>query len=91
MFSKGRKKDTLRFSVKPRTNVTKVHLAGDFNGWKPTAMRKQKDGSFVSIVSAKAGAYEYKFVFDGDWVSDPDNHMRAMNAYGTANSVAIVE
>ena len=91
MFEQKRKNGTVRFSVKPHHGVKKVLLAGDFNGWKPVAMRKQKQGDFVAILPLKAGSYEYKFIVDGQWAIDPDNDAWASNSFGSVNSVAIVE
>lgn len=90
MFSKGQKKGTVKFSVKPSGGVKKAAVAGDFSEWKLVELRKQKDGSFAATVPLKAGSYEYKFVLDGEWVVDPDNNAWALNPYGTLNSVAQV-
>ena len=91
MFEKGKKKGTLRFALKPKKGTKTVAVAGDFNGWKPQAMRKGKTGEFVAVVDANSGAHEYKFIVDGDWLTDPDNSSWSMNPYGTMNSVARVE
>jgi len=81
-------KGTLKFSIKPAASAQKVSLAGDFSSWKPLEMRKQKDGQFVAEVPARPGTYEYKFVVDGQWISDPDNNQRKPNRFGSENSVA---
>ena len=91
MFQNGGKKGTVRFSVRPNGGVKKVHLAGSFNDWKPVAMRKQKDGSYVCLATISPGTYEYKFIVDGEWMVDPDNGAWALNPYGAMNSVAKVE
>jgi 1,4-alpha-glucan branching enzyme len=90
MFAKGSSKGTVRFVVKPNNGAKSAQLAGEFNNWRPATMRRQKDGSFVAEVPLKAGAYQYKFVLDGQWLADPDNSQRVPNAYGTDNSVAHV-
>ena len=91
MISKGRKKGTVRFSLKPRTKAKSVAVAGDFTGWKPQAMKKQKSGEFVATLEVPVGTYEYKFLVDEEWVTDPDNSTWSRNPFGTMNSVAIVE
>jgi len=90
MFSKGQKKNTIRFSFRPRrgTPAQKVQLVGDFSKWQPLAMRKQKDGSYVLNVELNPGQHEYKFIVDGNWLVDPDNNAWSLNPYGTLNSVA---
>ena len=91
MFSKGQRKGTIRFQIKTPNNAKKVSLAGDFNNWTPTPMRRQKDGSFAVTVKLGAGTHEYKFIVDNDWVVDPDNGAWALNPFGTVNSVAMIE
>lgn len=87
MFAKGSKKGTIRFSVRDGA-VKKAEVAGDFNGWRPVAMKKQKGGEFVALVPAKAGACEYKFLLDGQWALDPDNDQVVRNDFGSYNSIA---
>lgn len=90
MFSKGQKKGTIKFAIRPSDGVKTVMLAGNFNDWTPAAMKKQKDGSFAVTVALAGGSHEYKFIVDGQWIVDPDNNNWAMNPYGTLNSVAVI-
>ncbi|RPI62279.1 MAG: hypothetical protein EHM48_04335 [Planctomycetaceae bacterium] len=91
MVSKGQKKGTYKFSITPGNGAKDVAIAGDFTGWKPTPMKKQKDGSFAATLPLTAGAYEYKLVIDGQWLVDPDNSRWALNPFGTLNSVIQAE
>ncbi len=91
MFAKGTKKGTVRFSIKPAASVKEVHVAGDFNEWKPAALKRQKDGTFAVVLAIPPGSFEYKYLADGQWVVDPDNNRWALNPYGTLNSVAVIE
>lgn len=91
MVSKGRKAGTVRFVVNPNDGARRVQLAADFTGWEPMTMRKQKNGDFVCVVSLGRGTYEYRFLIDGEWQMDPNNHCWAPNPYGTINSVAQVD
>lgn len=52
-----------------------VYLAGDFNNWSTdaTPLKKDKDGLWYVVIPLEAGKYDYKFVVDGKWISDPDN------------------
>ena len=88
MFTQGKKNGTIRFSLQSPGNAQKVLVAGSFSQWKPLAMKRQKDGSFAVTVTVPAGTHEYRFVVDGNWVTDPDNASYVLNPYGTANSVA---
>jgi 1,4-alpha-glucan branching enzyme len=91
MISKGRKKGSIRFSLKPGQEARSVSVAGDFNNWTPKPMRKQKSGQYVAILPLGSGTHEYKYVVDDRWVTDPENDTCAANPFGTVNSVAIVE
>jgi len=91
MYDKGRKKGTVRFSVQAGKRNRKAAVAGDFHQWKPTAMRRQKNGSFAAALAIPPGRHEYKFLLDGDWVHDIDVPETIMNRYGTFNSVVIVD
>lgn len=91
MVSTGRKRGTTRFSIEPRETAKDVWLAGDFTHWEPRRMRRYSRGAFVLTVPLPPGVYQYKFVVDGQWITDPDNGSCAGNPYGTSNSVASVE
>jgi len=91
MYTKGRKRGSVRFQLKPANGAGKVSLAGDFNDWQPKAMRKQKDGSFALTLPLGAGRYQYKFWVDEHWLLDPDNVASEPNEFGTLNSVAEIE
>jgi len=70
-------------------NATKVMLAGTFNNWnfKNTPMRKSSENTWRKSLSLKPGRYEYKYVVDGRWITDPNNHNRVMSSQGAENSV----
>jgi len=66
-----------------------VFVVGDFNGWNPEGykMRRFKGGVFKKSVKLKPGRYEYLFLVDGQWWSDPANPCRCANPFGHENSV----
>jgi len=71
-----------------------VYVAGEFNGWDPTAKKmayKAKDGIYVATLKLDAGTYQYKFVIDGTWCADPENVNAVPNDQGTFNSVITVK
>jgi hypothetical protein len=49
------------------------------------------DGKWAKELTLPDGRYEYRFVVDGAWVSDPNAREAAPNPFGTANSVLRVE
>lgn len=64
-----------------------VAVAGEFNGWKPTKMKKGNDGVWTVKITVVPGAYQYKFVFDGNWEVDQANPDRVPDGQGGENSV----
>jgi 1,4-alpha-glucan branching enzyme len=69
-----------------------VLLASDFTEWakEPLALKKRKDGTWSKEVSLPCGLYEYRFIVDGQWVTDPQARSRHANPFGTENSVVLV-
>jgi 1,4-alpha-glucan branching enzyme len=76
-------------------NAKEIFLAGDFNNWqndsKDFRLRRFKDGTWKKMVKLKPGTYEYQFVVDDQWWTDPTNKKRVPNPYGTENSVKVVK
>jgi len=70
-------------------DAKEVFIAGDFNNWNASehAMRKFKDGKYVKMLKLKPGRYEYQFIVDGQWRTDPANPNRQSNSFGSENSV----
>ena len=71
----------------------KVALAGSFNDWEQEVMLmeySETTGKYSCEIALPCGTYEYKFVIDGEWETDPDNQNFAANDFGTLNSVVIV-
>ncbi|MCX6304010.1 MAG: glycogen-binding domain-containing protein [Bacteroidetes bacterium] len=66
--------DTLFFTLKGYPNAGKVVVSGNFNAWnhEELGMNKTRGGWQLPYVLA-AGNYEYKFIVDGTWITDPNN------------------
>lgn len=70
-----------------------VYVCGDFNDWSPSASRmvsKAGDGRWEKRIKLPPGRYEYRFVVDGVWTSDPVARQEAVNNFGAINSVVEV-
>lgn len=82
---KGRKVE-FKF-VAPKAK--EVKLIGDFNNWDCGSILLRKTGGmeWKKELILEPGRYEYKFVVDGNWVTDPNNSDKVQNAFGTENSV----
>ena len=69
-----------------------VTVAGTFNQWEPakTSLRREQDGVWKATLSLAPGRYEYRFVVDGEWLSDPRAGESAPNEFGSTNSILAV-
>ena len=63
-------------------------VAGNFNNWDPNGYNMIKEnGNWIFPVQFKPGKYLYKFVVDGNWITDPENKLWEENEHGTHNSI----
>lgn len=68
-----------------------VNLAGSFNDWKASTIMCGREGAeWVCRVELKPGKYLYKFIVDGDWITDPGNPQTEGDENGNNNSVVLV-
>ncbi len=72
-----------------RPEARSVSVAGTFNEWNPqqTKLNKDADGVWKVTIPLKPGHYEYRFVVDGQWISDPNARDSVPNNFGSTNSV----
>ncbi|MDD2964415.1 MAG: glycogen-binding domain-containing protein [Bacteroidales bacterium] len=77
------------FSFKGGRNTKKVFLSGTFNNWSTmlTPMQKNEKGWWCVTLPLKPGEYEYKYIVDGAWTTDPLNELKRPNNAGSENSV----
>lgn len=68
-----------------------VRLVGDFNNWDQSAdpLTKEKKGLWRTTLNLSPGTYEYKFLVDGNWWTDPEQD-KVWNPFGSENSVITV-
>jgi 1,4-alpha-glucan branching enzyme len=68
-----------------------VAVAGSFNGWNPKKTPLEEiAGAWHVKVELPRGRYEYRFVIDGQWVTDPNARESVPNPFGSVNSVVSV-
>ncbi len=70
-------------------DAKEIILLGDFNSWDPKLHPMKMVGNGVWNVSLNLlpGKYEYKFLVDGEWKTDPKNEQTCINCFGTHNSI----
>ncbi|MFH1531189.1 MAG: glycogen-binding domain-containing protein [Pseudomonadota bacterium] len=65
-----------------------VALAGGFNDWTPEPMADgDGDGTWELTMILEPGSWEYKFVADGTWETDPANPNKVSDGFGGHNSL----
>ncbi len=68
-----------------------VQAPGEFNGWTPSrAPLTIKDGKWAASLLLIPGTYQYQFIVDGKWMTDPANPDSVDNNMGAFNSVLVV-
>lgn len=66
-------------------------VVGTFNNWDTKRNPMQKDATgWKTNVPLAPGRYEYRFVADGQWLSDPNAKESVGNDFGSTNSVLVV-
>ena len=75
-----------------RPGARTVAVAGTFNDWSASAarLRGAADGAWSIELALTPGVYEYRFVVDGEWISDPAAGESVPNPFGGVNSVVRV-
>jgi hypothetical protein len=79
----------VRFVIAAK-GARRVQVAGDFNAWNPedtVLVDADGQGTFVATVPLKRGAYEYMFLVDGRWMTDPAAIETRPDGFGRANAV----
>jgi len=80
-------KITVDFKIES-VEAKSVGVAGTFNDWEPKRTPLKKNGKgWKASVSLPRGRYEYRFVVDGQWLTDPAAKESVPNPFGGVNSV----
>lgn len=79
------------FNLAGHFEAQHVILSGTFNNWDETALRMERtsDG-WTSTLPLPGGKHLYKFIVDGEWVTDPKNELIETTKEGYLNSVLFV-
>jgi chromosome partitioning protein len=69
-----------------------VEIVGDFNSWGEQIRLNDddEDGIWIAIARLDPGTYQYKFIVDGQWRTDPSNPTGVDDTHGGRNSVLVV-
>ncbi|MCP4649307.1 MAG: AAA family ATPase [PVC group bacterium] len=72
------------------TEAGSVQIAGDFNNWaadQKDKLETTKKGVWAKVYNLRPGRYRYKFIVDGQWVTDPNNPQTEADEIGNLNSL----
>lgn len=79
------------FKLKGFADASKVILAGSFNDWNTNKERMSYvDGYWAVTLQLTGGKHSYKFIVDGNWMTDPENPLIENDFHGNKNSVMFV-
>jgi hypothetical protein len=83
--------EAVAFKLDGHKDAKAVYVAGTFNNWKPNeiSLKKTATGWGLSLV-IPPGNYGYKFIVDGNWITDPKNQLYAVEG-GVNNSFIAVK
>lgn len=77
------------FQLNGFEKAQKVAVSGSFNNWKEDELYMNKTaGGWELSYTLGAGNYEYKFIVDGKWITDPNN---PMSSSSSGNSYLIID
>jgi len=71
-----------------------VYLTGTFNHWNPGGIPLKPlpggSGAWEVTLPLPPGNYEYRYIVDGRWVTDPSHQQTRLNELGVENSLLVV-
>jgi hypothetical protein len=77
-----------RFILPGFEKAKRVFLSGNFNNWSTLkGLMKKTDGGWMLDIRLGPGAYEYKYIINGGWRTDPNNLLQMDDGAGNVNSV----
>lgn len=80
------------FRLKGYPNAKIVAVAGSFNNWNQSQLLFAREGDeWVCRVNLPRGKYQYKFIIDGNWITDPNNSTIVSDDRGNMNSLLAAE
>lgn len=75
-------------------DAREVYLTGTFNHWNPGGIPlypvPNQPGVWEVTLPLTPGNYEYRYIIDGRWVTDPSHQQTFVNDMGVENSVLVV-
>lgn len=78
----------VHFYFQGNLRAGRVYLSGTFNNWSTMQdpMRKTEKGWEISF-KLSPGEYQYKYIVDGKWKTDPGNRLKVPDGHAGFNSI----
>src|ERR1700761_3190354 len=77
-----------RFILPGHQQAKRAFLSGSFNGWSTLkGLMHKSDGGWMLDVKLAPGAYEYKFIVGGGWMTEHNNLVEGDDGAGNVNSL----
>jgi len=75
------------FKLKGFQNAKEVRISGSFINWPdPGILMTKSESDWVINVYLHEGKHLYKYIIDGQWITDPTNPLFEQNEHNTGNS-----
>lgn len=90
-YLKSKPECKITFCV-PAKDASKVEVAGDFNEWKLSQLKKYKNGNFKGQMNLPVDhEYQFKYLVDGEWINESEADAYKWNDFAAGeNSVLVV-
>jgi chromosome partitioning protein len=73
-------------------DALQVQIAGDFNDWKPEWTGMEPAGRiWRTVLKLAPGRYRYRYVIDGQWLTDPMNPVLEPSPFSGDDSLLVLE
>jgi Glycogen recognition site of AMP-activated protein kinase len=71
-------------------DAKRVIVTGSFNNWNEKQLYLQKtDSAWLLPIFFNEGTYTYRFIVDGNWITDPSNNYKLKNEFSNEYNSAI--
>ncbi|MDP4246259.1 MAG: hypothetical protein Q8932_10465 [Bacteroidota bacterium] len=80
------------FELPGHGSARQVVLSGSFNHWRKNELFMERTASGWKLAYTMGpGNYEYRFIVDGEWITDPQNPMTLREGGKISNSYLIID
>ena len=68
-----------------------IYLVGSFNNWEEDNIpMHRRNGKWTTSLEIPPGKHYYKYIVDGEWITDPSHRLTQSDQRGNLNSVLLI-